>query len=397
MVNICTMSTSKKRIHRILTSLPFFQAFCRESNIKGFVIFDPTCEPVELIVAWLEYRLPGSSIWSISLPRVALDRLVIGDMITHGAYPHLGMFLNWDPNVATLNFVQNFLGWYGIATGNSDGRTEKDWRQLAVVQIESTGTVRVEKDPKKAKGVDTASSWPILVETLTVLRSKQGMLMETFELIDDRLLVNLTDSSFSELRHLIANSPVSQEAKDSTRISSESKDEQTEGDSAWVLGRHLRALRANTGTVSKELRPYMEATNNHVRTTQARVVADPRNLSADNSAFYTRYGIKAANKGLNLVKSVGIFLVSDTISQKMGEFLTDKLEFKDKNRIADSLLSLAQAAARKDKNSAIITFAGMLAHAKREYDSKGERQLPRASKMERLLLRAAIPSLLAKS
>ena len=397
MVKICTMKNSKKRIHRILTSLPFFQAFCREIEVKGFVIFDPTCEPVELLVAWLEYRVPGSSVWSISLPRVALDRLVVGDMITHGAFPHLGMFLNWNPNVASIQFVRNFLGWYGIATGPSDTRTEKAWRELAVAQIESTGTVRVEKDPKQTTGADTTSALQILVETLTVLRSKQGMLMETFESIDDEFLVHLKESSFTEVRHLIANSPVSQEAEDSIRISSESKEEETEGNSAWVLGRHLRALRASTGTVSKELRPYMEATNSYVRATQARVVDDPRNLSTGNSSFYTRYGIKAANKGLRMAKSMGIFLISDVLSEKMGKFLTDKLEFKDKNRIADTLLSLAQAAERKDKNAAIMSFAGILAHAKREYDAHGKGSLEGASRVERLLLRAALPSLLAKN
>ena len=405
-----------KRVFRILQTLPFFQALCGRGDMAGMVFFDPTAEATPLLLLWLEYRAPGSRAWSTTLPRRELDREVVRDMLLHGTSPGLGGFSGWDPQLPSTAFLERYLAWYGIVpSAPEDARhpppPEAWWRATAARQLTYT-----------AKGVEklvllSSDEAPLglsaLVRAAATTRAFRGRLMESFELADDHTLARLDKASFDTVLRTLAGVQFPPSAVDDV-LSSETHEERLKGETAWQVGRMLRALRERTGIAARELRQYVEVTYDGVKVTQARMAEDPRSNSIANSEFYARHGLTVALKAAAATKHVGAFLATNASKTAVTSVLRKATGWEANARVSEDLVRLGLAVARTDAQGSLLAFAHLLVHVRRsvlkktKYEAVGLSDIlgetaakvfgvDSGTQIDELLVRAMIPAMLAKT
>lgn len=393
-----------KRIFRVLKTLPFFQALCGRGDMVGVVPFDPTSERTSFLIAWLEYRLPGSRAWTTTLPRPALERTTIRDILLHGTSPGIGTFLNWDPATASLDFIRSFLSWYGIVPSPDEhmtARSEAWWRSTAGAQLVSTGTsIAIARlTPRNARASDI--SLALLVRAAATTRAMRGRLMEAFELVDDRALSRLSPRDFEILLRTLASEQFPlDDGKHSILLSSETADEQYQADIEWQVGRQLRALRAKTGTAMQELHMYVEAKKTGIRSTRARLAVDPRSSSAVNSEFYARHGLTVALKSAQVGSKVGVFIVTGMVARKLGKETRKITGWQHSGKVANSLVSLGLAVHTKNPKAAATAVAALILYLRQALITRSAKASDTTSSsvespLVQALLKAAVPELLS--
>jgi len=399
-MSICN---KRKRVFRILNTLPFFKALCDNEVLVGIAMFDPILEEASLLVTWLEFRLPGSRVWSSGLERGKLDRAVLRDMLLHGSSPGLGTFVDWEASTPSLAFLAAWLGWYGIVPSpdmNAASRSEEWWRSTAKSQLDHTRTLNSalhNVTPRNARA--DSNSIQLLVAAAATTRAIQGRLLESLELFEGEGLARLSPKNFEVLLRTLAT--VQFPATAAICLSSESKHSEMEGNTAWNVGRRLRAISASTGTATNALQVYMRAHGDRVRATRAHIATDPRSNSPVNSQFYAKYGLDVAMGAARAAKFVGPYLIRKRTAFTIGKVVSEAMGWRDMRNVVESIIELSLAAATSDQKGTGLAFAKLLIYLRDELVKDKDTittHVPAVFKVERRdLLLKVLPAIFAIS
>ncbi len=339
-MQICNKS---KRVFKILNTLPFFKALCDTDLLEGFALFDPLLETASFLVSWYEFRIPGSSEWSSELSKANLDRAVLREMILHGDWPALGMFIDWEFSTPSLPFLAAWLAWHGIVPSpdmNVASRSEDWWRSTAKSQLELVKPRNIRAD---------SASIQLLVTAAATTRAVHGRLLESFELFDEGL-ATLSTSNFQVLLRTLAT--VQFNENPALRLSSESPQLLEKGKSASKIRRNLSALRAGVGTSKEVVKIFVRARLDKVKATQAHIASDPRSSCTANSSFYIKHGLDIAVNTAKRASTQVPFLVKDRSTTDF----SDTIGWSNEKMVIEFSL----AALESDPRSAGLAFSKLL-------------------------------------
>ena len=352
-MEICNKKT---QVFKVLKTLPFFKALYNSDLLEGFVLFNPLLETASFLVSWLEFRTPGSRDWSSELSKEKLDRAVLREMILHGTWPALGMFVDWDISAPSLAFLAAWLAWHGIVPSpdmNVAFRSELWWRSAAKSQLELVRT-----KPRNIR-VDSASI-KLLVSAAATTRAVHGRLLESFELFDEGL-ATLSPSNFQVLLRTLATVHFTENP--ALRLSSESPQLLEQGEHAWNIARNLSALGAGVATSNGDVKIFMRARLDKVTATLAHIASDPRSSCTANSSFYLKHGVDIAVNKAKASKIQVPYLVN---GRAYTTDFSDAIGWRDEKMV----IAFSLAALESDPISTGLAFSKLLTRLRAKRSTK---------------------------
>jgi hypothetical protein len=191
----------------------------------------------------------------------------------------------------------------------------------------------------------------------------RGRLMESFELADDRAISHMLPRDFETLLRELATLQFPSTIYAATLLTSVTCEELRQGRIAWQVGRRLRALRAKTGTSEKEVRQFVEAKREGVRTTRARLTVHPFSTSTVNSEFYVQHGVMVALKTAEVSNPAEPYLVVDAMTRPLSTVVDEAIGWEDGDRVLEGLFQLgASVLSADDAVGAVLAFGALLVH-----------------------------------
>ncbi len=340
-------------------------------------MFNPDLEGNAFLIRWMEYRIPGSSSWTQKLSRPNLIHAVVRDMVLHGDSPSLGMFLDFKPETPSLQFLADWLAWFGVIPApdlDVHKRSDRWWRYQAEIQLrvaKSTRTGALLITPQNVRALD--KDFEKLTSTLTALRAAKGRLLENFELLETQGLGHLSPRNF----RLFLSRLISNRARALTKedlLPAENDESKLETEDAWALGRYLRALRASVGTSMDTFVTFVNAPRNGALKVRAKLIQNPHSNSPVNVSFFYKHLLSGALALEAGAKGVLWYKISEK-GKKLVEGWLKNHDYVDKRRLSEGIIDFIRNIIQRNQKGALAALTKVVLHmnkTKRNDDYLGQ-------------------------